>query len=91
MEEVLDVFRVVKGSGVACGFGSFFDIPWFTGINPFENAESPEIWKSYLQFPHSLGSSDVVFCLTSRSFLLYFAHCEYWRGVQFLAEGLRIN
>lgn len=77
MEEVLDVFRVVKGSGVACGFGSFFDIPWFTGINPFENAESPEIWKSYLQFPHSLGSSDVVFCLASRSFLLYFAHCEY--------------
>lgn len=65
MEEVLDVFRVVKGSGVTCGFGSLFDIPWFAGINPFENAESPEIWKGYLQFAHSLGSSDVVFGLAS--------------------------
>ena len=37
MEEVLNVFRVVEGSGVAGRFGSLFDIPRLTGINAFED------------------------------------------------------
>jgi hypothetical protein len=79
MEEELDIFRVVKGSGVTGGFGSLFDISWFAGIDTFEDAQSPEIWEGDLQFTDSLSSRDIVFCLASCSFLLNLPHCECWR------------
>lgn len=76
MEEILDVFGVVKGSGVIGGFGGLFDLPWLARIYAFEDTQSAEIWESDLQFPHSLSSGDVVLCLTGCSFLLYFRHCD---------------
>ena len=63
MEKILDVFGVVKGSGWGSRLGDFLLVGRLSRVDSFENAQSPEVGKGYLELSHSLSSGDVIFGL----------------------------
>jgi len=74
MQEILDVFGVIKGGRMRSRFIGLLEVAWFSRVDSLEDAETAEVWESDLKLADCLRSSDVVFGLSSLALLLDFAH-----------------
>src|ERR1700712_1586399 len=74
MEEVLNIFRIVKCGRCTRGLGGLLFVSWFSRIDTFPDAEFSEIGQADLEFSNGLSSRNKVLGLASYSFLLDLSH-----------------
>ena len=91
MQQVLNIFRIVKSRRRGRRFRGLLLVSWFSWVDSFPDAEFSKIWKADLEFSNSLCSCDEVFGLARDSLLLDSCHSCCVAGVGDSSVGFSVG